>query len=309
MEKSMTVEFAPLQGYTEAVYRVVHHRVFGGVDCYYSPFVRLEHGEVRRKDLRDIHPENNEGIELIPQIIAKDVAEFDFLLEEVVRLGYRRVDLNLGCSFPMQTKRGRGAALLCDEERFESVMKRINDYNDVDFSIKMRLGMETEEEAMRILPVINDTHLVQVTVHPRLGKDGYKNEVDMDAFGRFAEECRHRLVYNGDLQSVEDVERVSTAFPNVSGVMIGRGLLSRPSLAMEIKEHKQMSADELMNRVKVLHESIFEHYSAVLQGESQLLMKLKTFWEYLEPVIGHKSYKLIKKAVNLAKYECALSQF
>ena len=45
---------APMQGYTEAPYRHFHARIFGGIDCYVSPFLRIDHGEVRRRDLRDI---------------------------------------------------------------------------------------------------------------------------------------------------------------------------------------------------------------------------------------------------------------
>ena len=56
---------APLQGVTDNVWRMAQHAVFGGVDAYYSPFMRVEHGEVRRKDLRDVDPERNAGVTLI----------------------------------------------------------------------------------------------------------------------------------------------------------------------------------------------------------------------------------------------------
>ena len=48
------IHFAPLQGYTDSVYREAHTRVFGGVDTYYTPFVRIEKGGFRNKDLKDI---------------------------------------------------------------------------------------------------------------------------------------------------------------------------------------------------------------------------------------------------------------
>ena len=50
----LPIHFAPLQGYTDAAYRQAHACIFGGIDTYYSPFVRVEHGEIRRKDIRDI---------------------------------------------------------------------------------------------------------------------------------------------------------------------------------------------------------------------------------------------------------------
>ena len=43
------IHFAPLQGYTDSVYREAHTRVFGGVDTYYTPFVRIEKGGLKVK--------------------------------------------------------------------------------------------------------------------------------------------------------------------------------------------------------------------------------------------------------------------
>lgn len=44
MQDTLPIHFAPLQGYTEAIYRNAHDAFFGGVDTYYTPFVRLEKG-------------------------------------------------------------------------------------------------------------------------------------------------------------------------------------------------------------------------------------------------------------------------
>lgn len=49
MQSTLPIHFAPLQGYTEAIYRQAHARIFGGVESYYTPFVRVEHGEIRKK--------------------------------------------------------------------------------------------------------------------------------------------------------------------------------------------------------------------------------------------------------------------
>ena len=57
------IHFAPLQGYTDSVYREAHTRVFGGVDTYYTPFVRIEKGGFRNKDLKDIACDRNTAID------------------------------------------------------------------------------------------------------------------------------------------------------------------------------------------------------------------------------------------------------
>ena len=63
------IHFAPLQGYTDSVYREAHTRVFGGVDTYYTPFVRIEKGGFRNKDLKDIACDRNRQVHVVPQLI------------------------------------------------------------------------------------------------------------------------------------------------------------------------------------------------------------------------------------------------
>ena len=60
------IHFAPLQGYTDSVYREAHTRVFGGVDTYYTPFVRIEKGGFRNKDLKDIACDRNRQVHVVP---------------------------------------------------------------------------------------------------------------------------------------------------------------------------------------------------------------------------------------------------
>lgn len=308
MIQDIQIEFAPLQGYTDAIYRTLHNHIFGGIDRYYSPFIRIEHGEIRRKDLRDILPENNIGLNLIPQIIFKDKNEFDFLVEEIVKLGYNRIDLNLGCPFPLQTNRGRGAALLANPTAFASIIENIGKYHNISFSMKMRLGMNEPTEFVRLIPMINDATISQITIHPRVAKQQYNGMVDLNSFGEFLSKCKHKVVYNGDLNNIEDIDRITTMFPDISGIMIGRGLLSHPALAYEYRTKSLLSESETISKIVQMHNQIYNHYRQTLQGESQLLMKIKTFWEYLEPIIGKKAYKLIKKSVNINKYEQTIQQ-
>lgn len=303
----MKIEFAPIQGYTDAPYRNLHNEIFGGVTTYYSPFIRLEAGNIRNKDLKDISSDLNENHPVVPQIIVNGVDEFCRLSEVLIEKGYCRIDINMGCSFPLQTKKGRGAALLAKPETVKEICYKINEYTPIEYSIKMRLGVVSADDSINLLPIINDTRLSHVTVHPRLASQQYKGEIDHESFKNFYKNCRHNIVYNGDLHSVADIKRIVDSYPDISGVMIGRGLLERPSLAYEYINNTQLSNSELISLIMQMHSRLADYYSSVLQGETQLLMKLKTFWEYLEPEIGRKTAKLIKKAVNLSKYNSALS--
>jgi hypothetical protein len=56
------------------------------------------------------------------------------------------------------------------------------------------------------------------------------------------------------------------------------------------------------------HRLLLNHYSETLCGDSQILSKIKPFWEYAEEEIGHSAWKAIKKAVNIAKYHSAVAK-
>lgn len=303
------IHFAPLQGYTEDVYRRLHNDVFGGVSSYTTPFVRIEHGAPRSKDMRDVRPEFNEGVNVVPQVIASDAKEMETLLEVLMSLNYRRVDVNMGCPFPLQTRHGRGAGLLSRPEKIEEIASVMRKYGDVLFSVKMRLGLNDKNEWRNVLPVLNELELEHITVHPRVATQQYKGEVDMDAFDSLLSMTQHKVVYNGDVLTVEEIDGLHQRYGSrLSGIMIGRGLLARPPLAREYADDTVWSERELIEKILAIHEKMREHYARIIPGEAQQLGKLRSFWDYLEPTIGRKQWKKIVKAGNMKNYLVAVGQ-
>lgn len=306
---SLPIHFAPLQGYTDAIYRQAHARIFGGVDAYYAPFTRVEHGEIRRKDMRDILPEANQGLRLIPQLIAPTAEKAQIIMDLFKQHRYSDIDINLGCPFPLLAKRHNGAGILPYPDEVKALLTPLVEQNpDIRFSVKLRLGWNDANECMALLPFLNELPLTHLVLHPRLGKQQYKGTPDMEAFTAFYEQCKHPLYYNGDVLTVDDIERVVTHYPRLSGIVIGRGLLANPALAAEYKNDTKLSAETLAAQVGRLHSEVFSAYEESLQGgETQLLMKMKSFWEYLLPDADRKARKVIHKTSKLANYQAAVS--
>ena len=297
-DRNFYVAFAPLQGYTDCVYRRAHHDSAGGIDEYYTPFVRLEGGPMRRKDARDINPDRNAGVPTVPQIIAKNRDEFARLCDNIESEGWRRIDLNMGCPFPMQVKAGRGCGLLPRKEQVAEIAAEMQQRPEVAFSIKMRLGQDDAEESLQLLPIINAMPLVHVTMHPRIGRQQYKGLPDLTRFEQFMTECRQPIVYNGDLASVESVVEIMQRWPTLKGVMLGRGLLSQPWL---------FSDRQPIAVLKDMHRQIYDYACDVLQGDSQILARLHAFWEYQTELLDKKQYKAIMKSGSLRKYNEAVA--
>lgn len=310
MRNGFVIQFSPLQGYTDAVYRQAHARFFGGVECYYSPFVRVECGEIRRKDVRDIDPGNNEGVKLVPQFIASDKGKAGQILSLFVEKGYYDADFNLGCPFPVLARRHNGSGMLPYPEEVEEVLgDAVERFPEVSLSVKLRLGWENRDECLALLPLLNRLPLSGVILHPRLGRQRYKGNVDLEAFAAFYDACEKPLYYNGDLLTADDISRIHERFPRLAGVVIGRGLLANPALALEYQSGALLPKPEKMERIRKMHDFVFDGYSRLLEGgDAQLLTKLKTFWEYLLPDADRKARKALFKATRPEVYRDAVAR-
>lgn len=299
---------APLQGYTESAWRIAHDTIFGGVNAYYTPFVRIEKGGFRNKDKRDITPVEGNDIHVVPQIIASETDEFRFLVDYIVSLGYTEIDLNMGCPFPLIVNRGKGSGILPYADKIASLLKIMEEeFSDIDFSVKMRLGMDSADDWRTILPMLNDSCISRITLHPRLGSQQYKGVVDIDSFAEFYTICSKPLIYNGDLTNIEDINNICNMFPDIEGVMLGRGLLAHGCLATDFRSQTPMSRHELYHKTLEMHSLMYRHYSSVIEGgDAQLLQKLKTMWEYWLPDMDKKKRKAILKASRLELYTRAV---
>ncbi len=304
----MKLYAAPLQGFTEAPWRNLHQEVFGGIDAYYTPFVRMEKGEFRNKDVREIASGNNTVSRLIPQLIASTPAELERLAGLFIEKGYKEADINMGCPFPLMTGKHKGSGILPYPAEVEALLKELVHYPELGFSVKMRLGWECADEWRPLLPLLNAAPLRRIVLHPRIGKQQYKGEVDLAAFTAFYEECAHPLVYNGDLLTVEDIRKVDEEFPRLEGGSCWDAGCWPILLWLGNMQTEPFFLPMSCMKVKALHARLLQYYEAYLQGEAQLLSKMKPYWEYLLPDADRKIKKAIKKATTMDKYLTAVNQ-
>ena len=296
----LPIHFAPLQGFTESAYRLAHRKFAPGIHTYYTPFLRLEKGEVRAKDLRDLQTEH--PYHLVPQIIVRDVAEFKTLTKTVIDLGFKEIDINMGCPYPMQTKSGRGSGILPHPEKVREILDAINASN-IQFSIKMRLGLTSPEECLQLLPLLNEAPLAHITLHPRVGIQQYKGALDFETFDKFYSECKHPLIFNGDIADIKDIQYIETRYPKLAGIMIGRGLLANPVLAAQYAGLPCGTATETLLKI---HADIAADFARRLQGNAQILDKIRPFWTYAD--LPKKIRKKIEKSKTFEEYLAAVNE-
>lgn len=244
----------------------------------------------------------------MPQILFRDITEFRILTDAVRTTGHDRVDINMGCPFLPQIRHGRGAALIVNPPLLDEVAHEMEErYADVKFSVKMRLGIKEPGEWTGIIEILNRMPLVSIVLHPRVAAQQYGGELHDSQAARFIAQSSHPVIFNGDILTPSDYTRVVGCHPDLCGVMIGRGLLQRPSLAAEITSGEEWGEDRRLEMLLRLNASILDEYRETLCGDSQVLMKIKPYWEYAEPVIGHRAAKAIRKAGSMNSFLAAVA--
>ena len=290
---------APLQGVTDNVWRMAQHSVFGGVDAYYAPFMRVERGEVRRKDLRDVEPDRNAGITLIPQILACQPDHALMMVDALKQRGYSRIDVNLGCPFPPIALHRKGSGMLAYPELAEALFTALAAVDGVEYSVKMRLGWDQPGQWRDILPLMDILKPVNIAVHPRIGKQQYKGDLDIGQFEALMAASPWPIVYNGGLRTVEDIEAVVSRYPNLAAVMVGSGLAANPGM---------FAPDATPDDYRRFHDLLVDGYTDQLNGgEAQLVRHLQDIWQTFLPGTGHKLFKAIRKSRTLDQYQTAAS--
>ncbi len=300
---------APLQGFTDFSFRKVISESFGGIDKYFIPYLSFgKWREIKKSQLREVFPENNSDLPVVPQVLFSDVAEIYDLISILIDYGYPEINLNLGCPYPMATNKGRGAAWLEKPNDLNKILQELFDRGfPAKFSVKMRAGLTNDQDFRSIIETLNQFPLEEVIFHPRTASQMYTGKANPQLFTEAHSLLKHPMVYNGDIFSLDDLQEVQTLLPEQNNWMIGRGLLTNPALALQLKG-EVLDAKELRKKKKEFHDVLLENYSRRLQGDSHILMKMNQFWTYFSESFEnpHKAMKLVKKSGSLLKYNAAV---
>jgi tRNA-dihydrouridine synthase len=293
---------APLRGFSDAVYRTVYARHFTGVDLAVAPFVVAAGGRASLKALADLRPEANFSMPVIPQVLGNDASSFLDLAKRLADMGYRSVNWNLGCPFPMVARKRRGSGLLPHPERLAGFLDEVSPRLPLNLSIKARLGYQNPEELFALLPIFHRHGLEALVIHPRTGTQLYDGTVDLERFAVCLAASRQPVVYNGDIVTWTDFQRLSNRFSAVTQWMVGRGVLIDPLLPARIKG-LPLPADpaEALHR---FYEDLTAAYAQRLSGPGHLLDRMKGFWRYASQGFddGQMIWRRIRRTKEMDSY-------
>lgn len=307
----MQFYLAPMEEVTGQVFRSVYEELFGDVDKYFTPFIDPGKKKLlKTRDRKEIDPERNRGMYLVPQLLGKDV---QLLLDTMARMremGYEEFNLNLGCPSGTVVSHGRGSGMLADPDALKEFLTAMFDglqsesLQGVKLSVKTRIGISDTAEFEEIMPVYEGFQLHELIIHPRLQKEFYAGMPHVDVFEQVYEKSGLSLCYNGDIYTAEDYRRLTERMPKLSAVMIGRGLVANPGLIREIKSGEHITRAEL----RAYHDRLYEAYQQEFDGPRDAIFKMKEFWGYMIRNFPEAGLKGIHKATRHADYMAAVRE-
>ena len=323
----MKFYLAPLEGVTGYIFRNALDAYFPGTDRYFTPFIVPDQKHaLRKRELRDVLPENNQVKELVPQILTSDPVRFVETAKALAEYGYEEVNLNLGCPSGTVVAGGRGAGMLADVEKLDCFLDQIFRDTDLRISVKTRIGIERPEEGYTLMKIYNQYPISEVIIHPRTRKEYYKGEPHLDVFSELLAMSQHPVCYNGNLFTVRDYEQFRARFPQVERVMIGRGVLADPGLMQRLKsfEHAQKTGEDSGRKengmeqprseiyrtgkqeLRAFHDTIFRQYREIFDEDKNAIFHMKELWSYLvHSFEGSEPYaKKLRKTSSLNEYRC-----
>ncbi len=302
---------APMRGIATMHYRKAFVRHFGGLDAEMAPFIPTVSAEkINPKLLKDVLPENNSGLPLIPQLIGNNAADFVNMASALHELGYKEVNWNLGCPHKPIRNKQRGSGLIPHPERVDELLETLCAESPCKISVKVRLGVSDKSELMNLIPVLNRYPLSEVIVHPRTAMQMYDGKADLGAFALAFQEIKLPVCYNGDITDLEFFQTLDKCFPALDKFMLGRGLLANPFLCEVIKSGNPVT-ENAIERLKGFHDEVMANYKTVIDGDVPMLGKMKEFWVYPAQHLsnGRKFFKKVKKCHRLSTYQDIVSEF
>lgn len=303
----MKYYFAPLEGVTGYIYRNAYEAFFGQIDKYFLPFISpTKNKGFTSRELNDILPEHNEGINAVPQILTNNSEYFIGTVNEIAKFGYDEVNLNLGCPSGTVVAKHKGSGFLTQRKELDEFLEEVFSKASTKISIKTRIGKDSPEEFYELIEIFNKYPLEELIIHPRIQTDYYKNKPNMEVFKEGLALSKNPVCYNGDIFNVNKYKELTQSYPELQAVMLGRGIIANPALILQIKNSDIVDRQ----KIKEFHDAVYKGYRQILSGDRNVLFKMKEVWFYMIRLFAEsdKYAKKIRKTDRLQEYESIVTK-
>lgn len=300
----MQLSLAPMEGIAGYAFRRVHAEFFGALDRYYTPFISplpKVGTPFSKRNSRELDPANNQGLDVVPQLLANDADRFIWAAGLLADMDYKEVNLNLGCPSGTVVAKEKGSGLLRNPDRLEAFLTNVCERSPLPVSVKTRVGIANDDEYGELLALFCRCGIAELIEHPRVQKDFYNGAPRQELYGKTLELAPFPVAYNGDIFSLGDFNTLVAAYPQTCHVMLGRGIVANPALARMIRGGEGLTREELER----FHNELYQAYTDDMGGNA--VFRMKEWWGYAKCAFADPSsvHRIMRKTRQADEYEAA----
>lgn len=270
---------APMEAVTDVIFRHVVAEA-AQPDVFYTEFTNSASfcSEKGAHSTRGRLHFTDDEQPIVAQIWGSKPENFAQMSKGLAEMGYRAIDINMGCPDKAVIKSGGGSDLIRNPDLAAEIIAAAKE-GGLPISVKTRLGFSKLEEWKPWLSHILAQDVAVLTIHLRTKKEMSKVDAHFEMIPEILalrdEIAPDTLIQiNGDILSVEQGLDLAQKYPGIDGIMIGRGVFANPFVfETEAREH---SKDELLGLLK-LHLDIFDEYAT--RFEIRKFEPLKRFFK------------------------------
>ncbi|MBQ4227752.1 MAG: tRNA-dihydrouridine synthase family protein [Clostridia bacterium] len=296
----MKLYFAPLEGITDGLYRRAHCQMFNGVDKYFAPFISPSAGfRVTHREKRQLLSDRDANYTVVPQLLIGKPDALEEILPRLADAGFSEINLNLGCPSGTVTAKGKGAGLLREPDALRTLLDALFALPcGLAVSAKTRIGFSDASEWEGLWQILRAYPFSELIVHARTREEYYRGRTHPDALALCCG-APFPVIFTGDLFSPEDVQGIEKAYPELGGVMLGRGLVANPALSRMLRGGEALTISEL----KRFHDALCDAYAEEMPFKA-LHGRMCEIMSYVCCCLdsAKKPLKQLRKAQTLADY-------
>ncbi len=237
----MQIHLAPMEGVVNARMRALLTAV-GGIDRCITEFVRVTDQLLPSKVFYRLCPEllsegnTPSGVPVYVQLLGSEPLPMADNAGRATELGAPGIDLNFGCPAKCVNRHRGGSILLDEPELLYQIISTIRRAMpaEIPLTVKTRLGYRDRSRFLDVVSAVSSAGAQLLTVHARTREDGYTPPAHWHEIAPARQQFAIAMVANGEIWQPSDAKKCQ-ADSGCEDIMLGRGLLSRPDLALQIK--------------------------------------------------------------------------
>ena len=294
----MKIYVAPMAGITDYSFRKILEKF--NPDLLFTEMVNAHllatNDKTTEKELLKCDNFQNTGT----QVFGSDEEEIVFSFQKLEKMGFKKINLNMGCPQPKIIKNGSGSALLPNTEFVEKILYRLKNIlsDSTRISIKIRIGYKDFSDPEFYLNLANKYQLDFICVHGRTQEQIYGGTADWDIIRKLGTLPRNvDFIGNGDLFEPHDiVQKINNS--NLDGIMLARGIIGNPWLISQIKELMKFGKIFTIPKFSEVKSTLLEHLELLSENKGAIIASMEIN-KFIKPYF--KSFQSEELNENLNK--------